>query len=69
MDENEGGIDDSQIEIKCMSTKAGDTTGCITKPKNIDPASLSVTEPDPVSNEIQKDIAEYNDTLFWNTRY
>ena len=69
MDENEGGIDDSQIEIKCMSTKAGDTTGCITKRKNIDPASLSVTEPDAVSKEMQKDIDEYNDNLFWNIRY
>jgi len=69
MDENEGGIDDSQIEIKCMSIKAGDTTGCITKRRNIDPASLSVTEPDAVSKEMQKDIDEYNDNLFWNIRY
>jgi hypothetical protein len=69
MDNNEDRVDDSQIEIKCMSTIAGGTTGCIIKPNNTDPASLSVTEPDAVSKEMQKDIAEYNDNLFWNIRY
>ena len=69
MDKNEDRVDDSQIKIKCMSTTADDTTGCIIKPNNTDPASLSATAPDAVSKEMQRDIAEYNDILFWNIRY
>ena len=34
-----------------------------------DDATSSKNESDTISKEIQKDIADYNDNLFWNTRY
>ena len=68
MDENKDSVDDSQIKIKNISTKTCDTADCTEKPNIIEPASPSVILPETISKEMQKNISEYNDTLFWNIR-